>query len=123
MSDEDIREKFPIKTIPKIIGEPTYKAINKLMEGLYANASTIPTTLRGGRNGHIGLLVDTSVYENIATADYKRPTDPGPYEQHGTSNTSVAQANANPIYKEEMRIYELDDNVDAAPKQEIITAF
>ena len=30
MSVEDIRAKFPIKTIPKIIDEPTYKAINKL---------------------------------------------------------------------------------------------
>ena len=48
MSDEDIREKFPIKNIPNIIGEPTYKAINKLRGGLYVNAAVIPTTLRGG---------------------------------------------------------------------------
>ena len=59
MSVEDIREKFPIKNIPKIIGEPTYKAINKLREALYANAATIPMMLRGRRNGHIGLLMDT----------------------------------------------------------------
>ena len=62
MSDEDIREKFPIKTIPKIIGEPTYKATNKLMEGLYANTAAILTALRGGAkwphlptNGHSSL--------------------------------------------------------------------
>ena len=42
---EDIWEKFPIKTIPEIIGEPTYKAINKVREALYANASAILTTL------------------------------------------------------------------------------
>ena len=45
---EDIREKLPIKTIPNIIGEPTYKAINELREALYANGSAIPTALRGG---------------------------------------------------------------------------
>ena len=45
---EDIREKFTIKTTPKIIGDPTYKAINNQREALYANASAIPTTFRGG---------------------------------------------------------------------------
>ena len=45
---EYIRAKFPIKTIPKIIGDPTYKAINNQREALYANASAIPTTFRGG---------------------------------------------------------------------------
>ena len=45
---EDIRAKFPIKTIPKIIGEPTYKATNNLREALYANTAAIPTALVGG---------------------------------------------------------------------------
>ena len=48
MSVEDVRAKFPIKNIPYIIGEPTYKAIYELREALYANATTIPTTLGGG---------------------------------------------------------------------------
>ena len=34
MSIEDIRAKFPIKTIPAIIGDPTYKAINEVREAL-----------------------------------------------------------------------------------------
>ena len=55
---EDIMVKLPIKTIPKIIGDLTYKAINELRKDLYANASVIPTALGGGRNGHIGLLMD-----------------------------------------------------------------
>ena len=46
---EDIREKFLIKTIPNIIGEPSYKAINDLRGALYENASAIPKTLGGGR--------------------------------------------------------------------------
>ena len=45
---KDIRETFPIKTIPNIIGEPTYKAINELREALYANAAAIHTMLGGG---------------------------------------------------------------------------
>ena len=58
MSVEDIRPKFPIKNILVLIGESTNKAINKVQEAQYANADAIPTTLRGGLNGHIGLIVD-----------------------------------------------------------------
>ena len=64
---EDIREKFTIKTTPKIIGDPTYKAINNLREALYANASAIPTTLEEGCNGHIGLPMDALVYSKVST--------------------------------------------------------
>ena len=45
MSVEDIMEKFPFKTIPTIIDEPTYKAINELREAMYENSAAIPTTL------------------------------------------------------------------------------
>ena len=47
MSMEDVRAKFTIKTIPNIIGDPTYKAVNELREALYANKSAISTMLEG----------------------------------------------------------------------------
>ena len=122
MSDEDIREKFPIKTTPKIIGEPNYKAINKMRGGLYANTAATHTALRGGQNGHTCLLMNTSVYLRVATTGYTRPTETGPYAQHGTSNTVAARANANSIHKEDMRCYNLYDNVNTTSKQDIIAA-
>ena len=76
MSVKDIKAKLLIKNTPKIIGESTYKAINKLREALYANLAAIPTTLGRGRNGHIGLLMDTAVYANVATTAYAKPTEP-----------------------------------------------
>ena len=45
---EDVRAKFPIKNIPNVIVEPTYKAINELREALCENTAAIPTTLGGG---------------------------------------------------------------------------
>ena len=45
---EDVRAKFPIKNIPNIICETTYKSINEMREALYANTPTIPTILNGG---------------------------------------------------------------------------
>ena len=84
---KDIREKFPIKNTPKIIGDPTYKSMNEMREVLYANAASIPTTLGRPQNGHIGLLIDTSVYANVATTAYTRPTEPGPYAQHNPGDS------------------------------------
>ena len=89
---------------------------------MYANEAAIPTTLEGGHNGHIVLLMDASVYSDVATTAYARPKDPGPYAQHGPGNSEVKQSNKNAIHKEGRRIYDLDENVDAALKQEIIVA-
>ena len=86
---------------------------------MYANAATIPTTLRegGGRNCRDRLLMDTAVYANLQDTAYTRLTDTGLYAQHGAGDTAAAQANANAIQKEERRVYDLDENVDATFKQ------
>ena len=39
---------FPFKTLTPIIVEPTYETINHLKQELYANESSIPSTLGGG---------------------------------------------------------------------------
>ena len=48
--------------------------------------------------------------------------EPGPYAQRGSGKSAAARADANTMHKEVMRIYYLNKNVDAALKQEIITA-
>ena len=45
---EEVRAKLPIKTIPNIIGDTTYKAINELRDALYTDAAAINTMHRGG---------------------------------------------------------------------------
>ena len=65
MPVEEIRAESPIKTIPEIIGEPTYKAINEVREALYTNSAAILMNLGGGRNGRIGLIMDASVYAKV----------------------------------------------------------
>ena len=47
VSVDDIRDKFPNKKILRIIGDPTYKAINELREAIYSNAAVIPKPLEG----------------------------------------------------------------------------
>ena len=47
-SVDDIVSKFPIKTLPKIDGEPTYESINTIIQMLYVNTATSPTKMGGG---------------------------------------------------------------------------
>ena len=43
--------------------------------------------------------MDAEVYDNVTTADYARPTDPGPYAQHGPGDSEATRSEANEINK------------------------
>ena len=57
LSVDDVVAKFPMKTMPKIDGEPDYGNINTMMQLLYDNAASLPSTLGGGQHGHIGIIM------------------------------------------------------------------
>ena len=75
---EEIISKFTVKHPPNHDGEPTYKIINKWMQLVYANAATLPTTLGGGRHGHLGMIIQPTLYATVSSVAYNTPTDPGP---------------------------------------------
>ena len=74
-------------------------------------------TLGGGRNVHIGLIMDAAVHVNVSITAYTRPMDPGPYVQHGPYDSAAARADANAMHKEGRIIYNPDKNVDATLKK------
>ena len=51
MSVKCAREKFQIKNILTIIGDPTYQAVNEMKEVLYYNAAAILKNIGGGVMG------------------------------------------------------------------------
>jgi hypothetical protein len=57
LSVTDIVAKFPVKTLTVITGEPDYETINHIVQTLYSNAASLPTTIGGGAHGHIGLIM------------------------------------------------------------------
>ena len=61
-----VQENYPFKTLSPIIGEPNYSSINKISQELYANASSVPSTLGGGNHGHLGLVMNDYLYQIIA---------------------------------------------------------
>ena len=71
-SVDNIVSKFPIKSLPRI-GEPTFESINKMIQILYANAATLPTTMGGGPHGHIGLIMKSALYSTLSQIPYEIP--------------------------------------------------
>ena len=69
---------FQHPSLTPVRGEPTYEALSKLHQELKANANAVPTTLGGGRHGHLGLVVNQTTYDRIApNTPFARPPNPG----------------------------------------------
>ena len=78
LSVDDIIEKFLMKTLSIISGEPDYASINTMVQFIYGNSASLPTTLGGGQHGHIGLIITHLLYTTLApTNAYTAPIDPG----------------------------------------------
>jgi hypothetical protein len=45
LSVDDIKAKFPTKTLPVVVGEPTYENIRVLTEALYGNAASLHVSM------------------------------------------------------------------------------
>jgi hypothetical protein len=67
--------QFPIRT--KIHGNPTYASLAKLTNECKANGKSVPTTLGGGRQGHLRLITSAVAYKRSAPGTpFTRPTLP-----------------------------------------------
>jgi hypothetical protein len=75
LSVADIVAKFPVKTLPKITGEPDYATIGHIIQTLYGNTASLPTTIGGGAHGHIGLN-DHSIVRHSHTDGVHGPRRP-----------------------------------------------
>ena len=66
-------EAFPIQTLTKIIGVPTYQSIKIVNDELSKNAATIPTTRGGGTLGHVGITVSPTIYATLSITPFTTP--------------------------------------------------
>ena len=67
--------EFPVLT--KIQGQPDFPSLKTIKDELKANATTVPTELGGGENGHLGLVLTPEEYTNVSAIPYDRPVHPG----------------------------------------------
>lgn len=64
--------------LSEIHGEPDYESLKKLKKQLKANAKAVPSTLGGGNNGLLGLVLTPAEYSIVCPTPFIKPTRPAP---------------------------------------------
>jgi hypothetical protein len=62
----EVQKTVAIQTVTKVNGPPTSNDLDLLKEELIAIAASIPSVLRGGMNGHAGMLLSNIDYATMA---------------------------------------------------------
>ena len=57
---------FQHPTLTKISSDPTYMSLAKLEREIKANGKSVPSTLKGGSQGHLGLVSSAQSYDRIS---------------------------------------------------------
>eukprot|EP00957_Ditylum_brightwellii_P167548 12754922-Ditylum_brightwellii.AAC.1 len=73
---DTIKAKFLHSTLQQIEGEPDYAAINAIMQQLHENAATVPSNLGRGAHGHIGLVMEPTLYSSLSATTYNALSAP-----------------------------------------------
>ena len=120
LSVDDVVAKFPMKTMPKIDGEPDYRNINMMMQLLYGKAASLPTLLGGGKYGHIGIIMTPQLYTTLANTPYESPPDHGITPNHATGASAAIRQTDFLVHKEERIIYDNHQTIEDALKSIII---
>jgi hypothetical protein len=83
---------FQHKVLTKVHGKPTYETLQNLTTELKANAGSVPSTLGGRQNGHLGIIVSAVRYTTLAhTVPWVNPANPGPFVPPA-AGTAIAPA-------------------------------
>ena len=64
---------FERKELKRIHGELTFDTLHDIDKGLKANAQYVPSTLGGGRFGHLGLVINPFKYSTISNIPFHFP--------------------------------------------------
>lgn len=121
-SIDDIRTSFPQPTITPIEGEPTYESIKLLHNQLKSNAASVPSTLGGGNHGHLGLVLQATLYTTVLGQQFVEPPNPGitPNIPAGSTNAQIGVLTRQ--FNAETKVYLEYKRTDAALKQQLLEA-
>lgn len=118
-SPEEFISNFPEETLPKISGLPTYETLTELRKALKYNASSVPSTLGGGNNGYLGIVVSTAVYASIDPTPFITPVDPGVQPNIPVGTTAAATAVIVRAHQEHQRQFREHQNLQRALKKQL----
>ena len=97
---------FPHPVLTPITdGPPTLVSIKTLQRQLYANAKSIPTTLGGGANGYLALVMPDADYLARAGVAFPAPPHPGDQPIHAAAATAAQITEANRQYDRQLTVH------------------
>jgi hypothetical protein len=96
-----ITDNFPHKTIPPIVGQPTYEAIKDLHMKLNENAVKVHSNLGDGLVGYLGVTVTPAIYNTLSAHPFDTPPNPGTSPVFPAEATGPQIANIRVIFQEE----------------------
>ena len=108
--------------ITKVIGTPTFTAINARHQVLRQNASSVLTTLAGGNHGLLALIVNAQDNTALTGAVWIEPVNPGMRPVIPIGSTRVAQENITSQWKIEFEAWKMTQDVREALKKQLINA-
>jgi hypothetical protein len=91
-----ITDNFPHKSIPPIVGQPSYETIKELHLKLNENAVKVHSNLGNGLLGYLGVTVTTAIFNTLSNTPFVIPPNPGvapvfPADATGPQITNIRQ--------------------------------
>ena len=112
---------FEYPELTRLRGEPTTSSLMTLENEIKANAQSVMTTLGGGNNGHLGLVLDPTRYGRIpGTSVYNCPTLPTLVFAATATGPQIALQKE--IYYENLRLFKETNAVERVLVQQIVSA-
>ena len=109
-------------TIENQPGLPTYSTIDTIHTLLKANAASVPSQLRGGKHGILGLLLHPETYKKLTTHDFTAPNNPGTSSNIPDGATGPQINEIVRDHKTKLREWQETTRTDQALQQQLITA-
>lgn len=113
---------FPTPVLTPVIGVPNLQSIRTLRRELYANARAIPTTLGGGANGHLALIMPDADYLARAGVAFPAPAHPGGLPAHAAAATTAQITQTNRTYDATLAACGLYTTVREELKKQLLAA-
>jgi hypothetical protein len=114
---------FPLSSIPKVTGEPTFEDLKVIWRLLNTNAMSISSYEGEGRHRHLGTIMTNEEYFAVAVDVFPAPNNPGPSAAVVAGMTAAIIAETTQLHKEATQVYRTYHNVDQAIKKLIIESF
>jgi len=113
---------IPHPVLTPIVHKPSYATLQLLRQELYANARAITSTLGGGANGHLFLIMPTAEFNaRPHAAAFVHPVHPGPSPPAGVTGVAAITESIRQ-YKADIDLHKECVTVEEELKKQLLAA-